>query len=313
MTKINAISPRNTMAISAMLMLSAGTAYAQDATVPVTVAPVVAAPAAPTATAPAPAAATAPTIVIPTPAPPVATPAPVAEAETVAPAAAATQAERRAPQARSTAPVRAQSAPARVAAAEPAATTAPPVAAPLAAPETASASASAQAPAQATPADAETDEQSTSDWALPVAGAATLIVLGGVGLALSRRRRVYEEDADFVPPVASRPVAAPQPEARVVPVAPAVAPSAPVASAPALRTGSLATASDRQALIERIVASPPDEANPFTSVKARRRRARIMVQSMQASASSRPAPGDASLKREERPDAAPARTDYAYV
>ncbi len=104
-------------------------------------------------------------------------------------------------------------------------------------------------------------------------------MLGGVGLAVSRRRRVYAEDVDFVPPVATRPSLRPQPERRVAPPMPPERPSTPTC---AMSAASTRTASEREALIERIVASPPDDANPFQSRKARRRRARIMVQSMAA-------------------------------
>lgn len=41
-----------------------------------------------------------------------------------------------------------------------------------------------------------------------------------------------------------------------------------------------ADASERDALLNRMVAAAPDAANPFTSRKARRRRARLILQSM---------------------------------
>jgi hypothetical protein len=267
MTKINAISPRNTMAISAMLLLTAGTAHAQDVTIPVTDAPVAAAP----VVTPAPAA---PTIVIPT-----ATPEPVPEPATAstpvaAPIAQPRPAARPAPRsvARESAP-----APAPAAATE---STPTPVAAPVPAPIPAVASSSVSEPTTAAPVAADVATDSVApDWALPVGAAATLLVLGGVGLAVSRRRRVYAEDVDFVPPVATRPSLRPQPERRVAPPMPPERPSTPTY---AMSAASTRTASEREALIERIVASPPDDANPFQSRKARRRRARIMVQSMAA-------------------------------
>lgn len=265
MTKINTISPRNTMAISAMLMLSVGSAYAQEATIPVTVEPPVAA--APVVS-PAP---SAPTIVIPTPtAEPVAAPSAAPVAMQAATPAATPPARTRvaaAPTTRAPAREAAQAAPVAPVAATPT----PPVAEP--------AVPVAAAPAEAAPPPAAATDEGTSDWALPVGAAATLLVLGGVGLAMSRRRRAYEEDVDFVPPVATRPAFRPQPERRT---AAPVAPERPTAPTFAMSPAVARTASEREALIERIVAAAPDDANPFTSRKARRRRARIMVQSMMA-------------------------------
>ncbi|MGV3511423.1 MAG: hypothetical protein ACO1OX_05400 [Novosphingobium sp.] len=275
MTKINAISPRNTMAISAMLMLSVGSAYAQDATVPVIDAPVAASP----VVTPAPAPVT-PTIVIPTPtAEPVTAPAPPVATETVAPPTAEARQTAR-PAARATARTvsQAPASDARTAAAnaEPADPAPAPVA--VADPVPAIAPQTATEATEAAPVPPAVSQNDTSDWALPVGAAATLLVLGGAGIAMRRRRRAYEEDVDFVPPVMARPTMRPQPERRVAPPMPPVAqPSAPtVAMTPAM----VRTASEREELIERIVAAEPDEANPFHSRKARRRRARIMVQSM---------------------------------
>lgn len=305
MTKINAISSRNTMAISAMLMLSAGFAYAQEATVPVTDAPVVSAPVpAPPLTAPAatPAPPT-PTIVIPTPAPEVAAVA-AAEPEVAAPVLSTTSPAQ--PQPRTTqSPARAarSTSVAAPVAAVPAATAASSASAAPAPSMAPPATETAPAPSTAEPAATSNADNSSSDWALPVAGGASLIVLGGIALALSRRKRVYEEDADFVAPVAPRPT--PRPQADVRPAQTSAA--TPFVTA-AMRSGSVATGSEREALIERIVASPPDAANPFTSAKARRRRARIMVQSMQA-----PPTAAAAVSRDVRSEEAPARPDYAFV
>lgn len=305
MTKINAISPRNTMAISAMLMLSAGSAFAQEATVPVTEAPVVSAPVtAPPVTAPAAITAPqAPTIVIPTPAPEAAAVA-AAEPEVAASVVSTTSTAQPQPRttqspartARSTSAAAPMAAvPAATAALAPSAAPAPSIATP--------ASETAPTPSTAEPAAASNADDSSSDWALPVAGGASLIVLGGIALALSRRKRVYEEDADFVAPVAPRPTPRPQAEVRPSPTSAAT----PRATA-AMRSGWVATGSEREALIERIVASPPDAANPFTSAKARRRRARIMVQSMQT-----PPTAAAAVSRDVRSEEAPARPDYAFV
>lgn len=250
------------MAIPAMLMLSVGTAFAQDVTIPVTEAPVAAAPVVTAAPA-------ASTIVIPTPTPePLIAP---SVAEQTTPVAAQTPPPREATRAMPRQATR-EPAPARTTtAATPVAPT--PAAEPVSAPAAAPVPTTSDEPAAAAPV---ATGNSTPDWAVPVGAAATLLVLGGVGLAFSRRRRAYEEDVDFVPPVTARPTLRPQPERRVAP------PTPPAQPAFAMSPGMTRTASEREALIERIVASPPDEANPFHSRRARRRRARIMVQSMAA-------------------------------
>ena len=51
--------------------------------------------------------------------------------------------------------------------------------------------------------------------------------------------------------------------------------------APAAQPDSRSLILNRSALIERMVAADPDSNNPFTSSKARRRRARLMLQSME--------------------------------
>ncbi len=249
-TNLN-ISPRNIMAVSAMLMLSTGIARAQEA-VQITI------PTAPVAAAPAMPAPAAPSIVLPEAAPAAA---PVV-AETVAPEATRT------PPTAATAPRAARTvsaaAPA-VAAAAPAPVTAQavPVAAVEPVPE-----------AQAAPPPAEVATTSgATDWALPVGAAATLLVLGGVGLAMTRRRRAWEADADFVPPVVNRPATRPMAERPVQTERPAHAPSMAGRAVPV-------SAEERAELIDRMVAAQPDASNPFTSAKARRRRARLIVQSL---------------------------------
>lgn len=122
--------------------------------------------------------------------------------------------------------------------------------------------------------DTASADDDTTDWAVPVGAAATLLVLGGVAFAATRRRRIWEADADFVPPVIERPGMKPAVERPVV--------AAPDAAAPSVmaNTPTATTADERAELIDRMVASPPDARNPFTSPKARRRRARLIVQSM---------------------------------
>lgn len=110
------------------------------------------------------------------------------------------------------------------------------------------------------------------DWALPVGLGASILVLGGVAMALRRRRRPYEDDVDFTPPMVvppvQRAVASPRPTVAYAPTATTTAAVAP------------ASPSEREALLDRMVAAAPDAANPFTSRKARRRRARLILQSM---------------------------------
>lgn len=288
MTRLHTISPRNTMAISAMLMLSAGMAHAQDVTVPVTDAPVVVTPV-PTLATPS----AAPTIVIPTVAPE-----PVAAPATAVPAPAT--------------PVRAEPAPTRRAAtrAEPpsaapsneASAPVGPVAQP-ATPAPVAEEVPAAPPSAATP--AVTQETSDNDWAVPVGAAATLLVVGGAALAMRRRRRPYEEDLDFVPPVVTRPASGPERR-----ISEPLAPPRPTEPTFGVTPARMATPTEREALIERIVASPPDSANPFTSRKARRRRARIMVQSMAARSD---VPMAATSSTHVAPERADVRPEYAHA
>lgn len=59
--------------------------------------------------------------------------------------------------------------------------------------------------------------------------------------------------------------------------APATAPDEPSAK-PEAEEGPVLTGEAREKLIQQMVAAPPDEENPFTSAKARRKRARIILQ-----------------------------------
>lgn len=253
--------------------------------------------------APAPVAATttasppAPTIVIPTVAPePVAVP----EATTAASPAPArpvsTPARRTVAQSEARTPAPSTQAQQPSEPVSPTLTPAPVAAAPVAEPAPA-------IPAQAVP--AQTDSGTSDDWAVPVGAAATLLVVGGAAIAMRRRRRPYEQDVDFLPPVVNRPVGRPERRVGEAPVPPS--PSQPAfAMAPA----RMATPTEREALIERIVASPPDAANPFTSRKARRRRARIMVQSMAARSevpTTTQTPGTSEAARAEQ------MPEYAHV
>ncbi len=245
-----------------MLMLSTGMARAQEA-VQITV------PTAPVAAAPATPPPAALTIVLPEAAPvaPVAALAApvVAEAVEPEPTRAASPAPRAARTVSAVAPVAASP----VADRAPAPVTAQP--APLVPVEPVSS-------AQVAPPTAEvTTTSDASDWSLPVGAAATLLVLGGVGIAMTRRRRAWEANVDFVPPVVNRPATRPMAERPIQTERPMAAPVIATGAAPA-------SADDRAALIDRMVAAQPDTSNPFTSAKARRRRARLIVQSMSQSA-----------------------------
>ncbi|NLR69575.1 hypothetical protein HGI47_01625 [Novosphingobium sp. ERN07] len=129
-----------------------------------------------------------------------------------------------------------------------------------------------------------------SDWALPIGVGASILVLGVAVITLRRRRRPYEQDVDFVPPVIVPPASMegrPPMAARMVAMQPPVMPH----PASIMPTVAPAGAREREALIERMVASAPDASNPFTSRKARRRRARLIMQSMPDAAMSQPAAG----------------------
>ena len=122
-----------------------------------------------------------------------------------------------------------------------------------------------------------------------LAGLAGALSLGIVGfLALRSRRRPEEEDTAFDPPVIDPPNALRKPTAPVA-AAPATAMpprydflGMPVREPAPDRTsvlpdGPVPTGEARHALLERMVAAEPDEANPFTSPRARRRRARMIL------------------------------------
>ncbi len=136
------------------------------------------------------------------------------------------------------------------------------------------------------PADASpvTDEQSSgaltdggdNDFLLEGA-IALLLGLGLAGAAIlairSRRKKGGGTEPATVSGVA--PAAGAAPAWSPMPVkAPAEARVQTPAAARAIPSAS----EDRQAVLERMVAAPPDKENPFTSRKARRRRARILLQ-----------------------------------
>lgn len=133
-------------------------------------------------------------------------------------------------------------------------------------------------------------DSGTSDiW--PLAGLLAALGLGGIALFATRRRhRAGDERTPEI--VAYEPAAVVTP--RMAPT-PAIASAAPAMALqrssqdsrstwqePRRTTaiGTAATVDNRQALLDRMVAAEPDANNPFTSAKARRRRTRLMLQSM---------------------------------
>lgn len=174
----------------------------------------------------------------------------------------------------------------------------------------ASVSAAAVAPALPTEAGPVADEpvavvandNATSEIALAsLLGAAGLGAVGAVAYAASRRRRRRALDNELDPEgLAREPVNAGQtvePTPALVGVGPApvaAAFAAPVAAKPspapktALASGDPIalpaevpeTFEERDALLKELVAAEPDKANPFTSPKARARRAKLIIQSL---------------------------------
>ena len=284
-----------TVAIVATLALGSTPAVAQE-TAAAAPAPVVAVP---------PPVAAAPTVAVP---PVTIQPtAPQPEASAAAEPARTEPAPKRAATPRRAAAAPAASAPATGAPAAvapvdtaPAVPTAAPAEAALQAPlDTAAPAPVAQAPAPAAEADGGglTGEEASFLALLAAIG------LGGVAfLAMGRRRRRMASEVgveDYAPGLAPELATARLPEPAVLtetpvradpvydvtdhPAQPATASAAMAAtrSTPAasfMGSGPVPDGDDRQDLIDRMVAAEPDEANPFTSPKARRRRARLILQ-----------------------------------
>ena len=303
------MKPRNTRlyagaAIAAALALNSTPLLAQMAPAPtspvtttVTPEPVLVIPTAPT-TPPA-----QPTIVLPTelpeaaPPPAAAVPNEPAAARTTTTPTATTRAAAPAatPAAERTAP-RATAAPARVAA-EP--TTAvieepvEPVAVEIAPEPVAEIAPVAETPRE--PAVASDTSEGTSFW-LALLGALAAVGLAIWGfVAIGRRKPIDRKAATIVErPVAPRPAIAPPVMVEPGPVAPeAVAPSvSPLRTAtpaPSLAHSGAAvplprtmpaTFEERDALIRRMIEAKPDRANPFTAPLQRRKRAKLILQSL---------------------------------
>lgn len=300
------------LAIAASAALPIIPALAQDVAPVIVLPPVDAAPVA-ADPAPAPTSAPAPTIVIPAPAPVVAAPAATAEepiAQTAAPQRPPAPARTtRAVPVRSTAPV-----------AAPVAAAVGPAAPSVAAPAMAAPTVPLETPASIEPAPpvaASADGGTNEALIAGLLGAVGIAAVGGVALAASRRRRRRANELDDLAydtleePVVEQslghePVAVRTPEpAFTVPVVPAgsFAAAAPVttpAAAPSMARTRVpsgdpvalpaevpATFAERDALLKDLVAAEPDRANPFTSVRARARRAKLIMQSLGQDFSSR--------------------------
>jgi hypothetical protein len=148
---------------------------------------------------------------------------------------------------------------------------------------------------------------------LALAGLAGILALGGVAIAASRRRRRVDED-EVVTEMAPEPRFAAEPAETVTatyepaiaplaaePVPPSTyVPAATVAAgvgAAALATGRVPeTAEGRAELLDRMTRAEPDEANPFRSPKARRRRARLIMQGMVARQERQSAPARSEVR-----------------
>lgn len=112
------------------------------------------------------------------------------------------------------------------------------------------------------------------------AGLLGLLAIGALGgaallVAGSRRRRLLDEgdSVEVVPPIEAASVAAAIPAAAPEPVA--KPPASPERFA--MPAGPVPTGAERDELLRRMVAAPPDEANPFVSRKRRVHRARILL------------------------------------
>ena len=134
---------------------------------------------------------------------------------------------------------------------------------------------------------------------LPLAGLLAALGLGGIGLYAARRRRrqpdeiepatVAYEPAPAMAPRAVQPMPTPTFVAPTMALRPAVSQTGQSSARPvwqeprradAAPASAQASQLNREALLERMVAAPADANNPFTSAKGRRRRARLMLQSM---------------------------------
>ncbi|MDB5724741.1 MAG: hypothetical protein JWQ16_1495 [Novosphingobium sp.] len=94
-------------------------------------------------------------------------------------------------------------------------------------------------------------------------------------VARSRRKR---DDEDEIGEVAVERTATVLPPPVVTADRVALRPSEPAAARFATPVGEVPTGTEREALLEQMVTADPDEANPFTSPRSRRKRARLILQ-----------------------------------
>jgi hypothetical protein len=288
MRNVTLRSLQATTVIAAVLALGSIPAFAQDASAPVIDSPPAAS--APVE-APAPASAEAPSlttaapqIVVPVASAPVSQP--VAQApEAPAPKASVTHTERHATRAiaqtETKAPVRAAEAP----------VAATPVAPIAAAPASDAAKAAAIPPATRTVSDKDafnsgsrvsTADQSVKpasllpgDSGIVAGGIVVVLGLGAAALFASRRRKTAGEVYEPVEAVEPASAVVAEPAFVLEAPTPLVRTPAPVAMA---TSGPVPIGDAREDLLQSMVDAAPDAENPFTSGKARRRRARLILQ-----------------------------------
>ena len=131
----------------------------------------------------------------------------------------------------------------------------------------------------------ESAETGGTSPAVPIALGGVLIAgaLAGMAMARLRRRALTDYNALYAGDDHSDAGAAPIPAAPAASVQPMVAAPASQARAwqepVAIPAGPVASRDEREALLRRMVAAQPDASNPFTSHKARRKRARMLLAS----------------------------------
>ena len=134
-----------------------------------------------------------------------------------------------------------------------------------------------------------TNEDNAQFWVAVLAGLVAVALAIWGFIAIGRRKTVQRRIA-----AVERPVVTPRPEPaeRIATSAPTVTPLAtarPQTAAPSLAHSGAAVAlpsrmpatfAERDALLKRMVSAKPDRANPFTTPKARLKRARLILQSL---------------------------------
>ena len=167
---------------------------------------------------------------------------------------------------------------------------APSTAKPVAAMPAAAGPAVLTAPQPNAPRAETTAPAKSDDITVPLALGGLLLGCALAGAALSRRRRkvISETETAYEPDYVAEPVVAepgyePAMAAEPSPTQPFLATPATAArdwhEPVIIPAGPLPTGEEREALIRRMVAAPPDECNPFHSTKRRRKRARMLLHS----------------------------------